>query len=68
MNAGSQSVGRDIRQGTPCTCDNAGSLAREKGFSGWVGIIKRLRAAVNFAVPVGYEDETGFHYGTKSAR
>ena len=32
------------------------------------GILARLRAAVKFEVPVGYQDETGFHYGRKPAR
>jgi hypothetical protein len=29
------------------------------------GILARLCAAIRFHVPVGYEDETGFHYGTQ---
>jgi hypothetical protein len=28
-----------------------------------VRIIAKLRAAIEARVPVGYEDETGFHYG-----
>jgi len=27
-------------------------------------IAAKVRAAINAQVPVGYEDETGFHYGT----
>ena len=26
-------------------------------------IVARFRAAYEFVVPIGYEDETGFHYG-----
>lgn len=29
------------------------------------GIVARLRAAVNIQVPLGYQDETGFHKGVK---
>jgi hypothetical protein len=28
-----------------------------------IQIIKKLRATLESRVPVGYEDETGFHYG-----
>jgi hypothetical protein len=31
-----------------------------------VRIIAKLRAAIASRVPVGYEDETGFHYGVKA--
>jgi len=36
------------------------------GFSA-VGIIAKLRNMIKIEVPVAYQDETGFHYGTKSA-
>ncbi len=32
-----------------------------------VRIIAQLRAAIADRVPVGYEDETGFHYGMKAS-
>lgn len=32
-----------------------------------VRIIAKLRAAIEARVPVGYEDETGFHYGMKES-
>jgi len=31
------------------------------------GIIGRLRDALKNVVPVGYQDESGFHFGVKSA-
>ncbi len=31
-------------------------------------IITTWHAAVDFLVPIGYEDETGFHYGESPAR
>jgi hypothetical protein len=32
-----------------------------------VRIIAKLRAAIEAWVPVGYEDETGFHYSLKAS-
>jgi hypothetical protein len=31
------------------------------------GFFAKLRNMVKFELPVGYQDETGFHYGVKSA-
>jgi len=31
------------------------------------GFIARLKSAVKFDIPVGYQDETGFHTGVKTA-
>ena len=31
------------------------------------GMIAKLRNAVNIEIPVGYQDETGFHTGVKSS-
>ena len=36
------------------------------GFSP-AGIIAKLRNLVRIEIPVGYQDETGFHYGVKAA-
>ena len=32
-----------------------------------VRIMQKLRAAIETRVPVGYEDETGFHYSLKAS-
>ena len=32
-----------------------------------VWVIAKLYAAIEARVPVGYEDETGFHYGLKAS-
>jgi hypothetical protein len=32
--------------------------------STWKRIVVKFRAAVVFHVPMGYQDETGFHFGT----
>ena len=46
--------------------------AEQKTFSSfsenWRRFVNRLRDAVNFAVPFGYEDEAGFHYGADPVR
>jgi hypothetical protein len=31
------------------------------------GIVAKLRKAIRIEIPVGYQDETGFHIGIKSA-
>jgi hypothetical protein len=36
------------------------------GFS-FAGMIAKLRRAVSIEIPVGYQDESGFHIGVKSA-
>jgi hypothetical protein len=30
-------------------------------------IVARMRKAVRIEIPIGYQDETGFHYGVKPA-
>ena len=39
------------------------ALLLRAGVRRLAGIIAKLRTAVRFKVPVGYEDEAGFHYG-----
>ena len=31
------------------------------------GIIAKIRSAVSIEIPIGYQDETGFHTGVKAA-
>ena len=31
------------------------------------GVVAKLRNAVRIDIPIGYQDETGFHMGVKSA-
>jgi hypothetical protein len=45
------------RKAVPTAGPNAGFPVR---------IIAKWRAAIASRVPVGYEDETGFHYGVKT--
>jgi hypothetical protein len=36
-------------------------------FGQWTGIIAKFRAAIRSLVPLGYEDEAGFHVGVMSS-
>jgi len=48
------------------TINKAWFHAGTAGFSP-AGIIAKLRNAVKFEIPTGYQDETGFHAGVKTA-
>jgi hypothetical protein len=62
MIAGSQLAERHVEQTMPSLSANTLRIAwHEVRFP--VRIIAKLRAAIEARVPVGYEDETGFHYG-----
>jgi hypothetical protein len=39
--------------------------ARSDLLSGLAALVARLRAAIELCVPLGYEDETGFHIGAE---
>jgi hypothetical protein len=39
------------------------SLAR----AGVSGVVAKLRKAIGIVIPIGYQDETGFHMGVKPA-
>jgi hypothetical protein len=66
MIAGNQLAKRHVEQTMPSS--SAGSLR-----IAWhavrfpVRIMQKLRAAIETRVPVGYEDETGFHYSMKAS-
>ena len=40
----------------------------QNGVSGFslAGLVTRLKNAINLQIPVGYQDETGFHTGVKA--
>jgi len=33
----------------------------------WAGLVVTWQAAMNFLAPMGYQDQTGFHYGERPA-
>jgi hypothetical protein len=63
MIAGSQLAERHVEQ--TMSSSSVGNTLRiawhEAGYP--VRIIAKLRAAIEARMPVGYEDESGFHYG-----
>ena len=67
MIAGSQLAERHVEQTMPSSsASNPLRIAwHEVSFP--VRIIAKLRAAIEVRAPVGYEDETGFHYGADAA-
>jgi hypothetical protein len=67
MIAGSQLAKRHVEQTmSSSSASNPLRIARhEVRFP--VRIIAKLRAAIESRVPVGYEDETGFHYSMKAS-
>ena len=66
MIAGSQLAKRRVEQTLPSLSASKLRIAwHEVGFP--VRIIKKWYAALESWVPVGYEDETGFHYSMKDS-
>jgi hypothetical protein len=67
MIAGNQLAKRRVEQTLPSlSASNALRIAwQEVRFP--VRIIEKLYAALETWVPVGYEDETGFHYSMKAS-
>jgi hypothetical protein len=66
MVAGIQLAERHVEQTVSASSASTLRIAwHEVGFP--VRIIAKLRAAIEAWVPVGYEDETGFHYSLKAS-
>jgi hypothetical protein len=66
MIAGSQLAERHVEQTTSASSACTLRIAwPEVGFP--VRIIAKLRAAIEARAPVGYEDETGFHYSLNAS-
>lgn len=56
---------KDARSDKPPGHGYGAARFKENWLRHWVRAIARVRALVNGLVPVGYEDESGFHYGTR---
>jgi hypothetical protein len=66
MVVGSQLAERHVEQTTPSSSACTLRIAwHEVSFP--VRIVAKLRAAIEARAPVGYEDETGFHYSLKAS-
>jgi hypothetical protein len=62
MTTGSQQLDETNKRDKPSS--SRGKIAGVYLF----GIVTRLRAAIMNRLPLGYEDEVGFHLGAKSSR
>jgi hypothetical protein len=66
MIAGTQLAERHVEQTTPSSSASSMRIAwHEVSFP--VRIMQKLQAAIENRVPVGYEDETSFHYSLKAS-
>jgi hypothetical protein len=66
MIAGNQLAKRHVEQTTSASSASTLRIAwHEVSFP--VRIIAKLRAVIEARAPVGYEDETGFHYSLKAS-
>ncbi|MGO9586714.1 MAG: hypothetical protein ACLP2Y_11015 [Limisphaerales bacterium] len=66
MIAGSQLAERHVEQTRSWSSATTLKIAwQEVSFP--VRVIAKLRAAIEAHVPVGYEDETGFHYSRQAS-
>ena len=66
MVAGIQLAERHVEQTVSASSASTLRIAwHEAGFP--ARIIAKLRAAIEARAPVGYEDETGFHYSLKAS-
>ena len=66
MIAGNQLAKRQVEQTMPSSSAITLQIAWH-GVRFPVCIVAKLRAAIETRVPVGYEDETGFHYSLKAS-
>jgi hypothetical protein len=44
-------------------CDEA-NVGKDDSHTPFTGMMRKLRAAIAAQVPLGFEDESGFHYGS----
>jgi hypothetical protein len=56
-----------LRPGMPTPTDRSDSLFPSAGTGRLTRLVVGWFNAVSFLVPVGYEDEAGFHYGERAA-
>jgi len=62
--AGNQLAGRSVGQMMPLPFERQARRIAWHRVGSPTRIIQILNAAIEARVPIGYEDETGFHYGT----
>jgi hypothetical protein len=63
MTDGYQSSDGDVQRARPFSCGGKRGHVESGEIGHWNGIIAKFLAVLRSHVPLGYEDETGFHTG-----
>jgi hypothetical protein len=66
MTDGYQSSDGDVQENKPTSSDGRPGQVESGKISYWNGIIAKFLTTLRSHVPLGYEDETGFHTGNMS--
>jgi hypothetical protein len=66
MGTGYQSSEGDVQQDKPSSCSDKPGHVESGKIGHWNGIISKFLTTIRSHVPLGYEDETGFHTGRMS--
>jgi hypothetical protein len=66
MTDGYQSADGDVQENEPTSSDDKSGYVKPGNISYWNGIIAKFLTTLRSHVPLGYEDETGFHTGIMS--
>ncbi len=66
MTDGYQSSDEDVQEYEPTSSDGKSGQVASGEIGRWNGILSKLLTTIRSHVPLGYEDETGFHTGIVS--
>ncbi len=66
MADGYQSSGGDVQENEPASSDGKPGHVESGEPRHWGGIFSKFLVIIRSRVPLGYEDETGFHTGIMS--
>jgi len=66
MTDGYQSSDGDVQENGPISSDDKSGQVESGEIGPWNGIIAKFLTTLRSPVPLGYEDETGFHTGIVS--
>jgi len=67
MVTGTELAGKPSAEAVPPTLDRHDGSGAWYRISSPMQLIATLRASIRARVPVGYEDESGFHYGAEAS-
>jgi hypothetical protein len=68
MASGNPVLGKTVQPDLPWSADKSSVRVQSGWVRFWAGCLARSRDWGRRKVPVGYEDETGFHFGTRDGR